>query len=286
LFPYRPILLIKVTFSRNLENNYNSWNAIYTRGGELKVVYHERYNEVYASDPAAGPGRIEAIYRILKKIPNVEFVQPKPASREDLLRVHGGSHVNRISTDTHLWEIATLAAGGAIKAAQLAHGGNPAFGLIRPPGHHASADSCWGFCYFNNMSVALERLRDDGKIKSAFILDFDLHFGDGNVNILEGRKGITILNPESGRRDRYIEEVKGILESEGKYDIAAISAGFDEYEKDWGGKLKLEDYTTLGSLMKNFSDEKCKGRRFAILEGGYYLADLGLCAEAFIKGFE
>jgi acetoin utilization deacetylase AcuC-like enzyme len=81
-----------------------------------------------------------------------------------------------------LYDIAALAAGGAIQAARLGLE-TPAFGAIRPPGHHASSDSCWGFCYFNNMAVALLTLKDEGLIETATILDFDLHYGDGNVNI-------------------------------------------------------------------------------------------------------
>jgi hypothetical protein len=86
-----------------------------------------------------------------------------------------------------LYDIAALAAGGAIQAARLGLE-TPTFGAIRPPGHHASRDSCWGFCYFNNMAVALLTLKDEGLIETATILDFDLHYGDGNVNILDHRK--------------------------------------------------------------------------------------------------
>ena len=42
-----------------------------------------------------------------------------------------------------------------------------------------------GFCYFNNMAVALLTLKDEGLIETATILDIDLHYGDGNVNILD-----------------------------------------------------------------------------------------------------
>jgi len=67
-------------------------------------------------------------------------------------------------------------------AAELAIEGKPSFGLIRPPGHHASPDSCWGFCYFNNIAIAIRRLIDEGRVKKALIIDFDLHFGDGTFN--------------------------------------------------------------------------------------------------------
>ena len=71
-------------------------------------------------------------------------------------------HIQQVENQG-LYEIAALAAGGAIQAAQMGLA-EPCFGLIRPPGHHASAASAWGFCYFNIMAVALETLRRQDKI--------------------------------------------------------------------------------------------------------------------------
>ena len=215
-----------------------------------------------------------------------DILEPEPADMADILLVHTPNHVKNIEVREQVLDIALLAAGGAVRAAELAIEGEPAFALIRPPGHHASPDSCWGFCFFNNMSVAMERLRAEKKIKTAFILDFDLHFGDGNVNILGMKKGYEIMNPGKSDRTGYIRHVTERLEQEKGYDIIGVSAGFDEYEKDWGGNLKTEDYESLGRLVREFSDEKCKGRRFAILEGGYYHADFGMNVKAFLEGFK
>ena len=52
----------------------------------MKVVYHARYNEVYESDPAASPGRIEVILKELEG--KYDFVEPESASEDDLRRVH------------------------------------------------------------------------------------------------------------------------------------------------------------------------------------------------------
>lgn len=251
----------------------------------LKVVYHEMYNIVYASDPAAKAGRIETIYDVIA--PHFEFVEPEPATEKDILRAHTPRHIDSIKANGRLYEVAALAAGGAIKAAELAYDGAPAFGLIRPPGHHASSDSCWGFCFFNNMAIAILKLRSESKAEKAFILDIDLHFGDGTVNILGGEPGVSILNPNHGGREAYLEEVSEQLKIEAARgcDIVAVSAGFDEYELDWGGRLKTEDYKTIASMVKEFSDENCAGRRFAILEGGYYHPDLGKNVKALLDGF-
>ncbi|MFP4038107.1 MAG: histone deacetylase family protein, partial [Desulfobacteraceae bacterium] len=121
----------------------------------MKVVFHEEFYSVYTSDPAAAAGRMEAVVEEVSQY--VEMVAPGPASEEDISAVHTARHVERVRS-RGLYDIAALAAGGAIKAAILGME-EPAFGLIRPPGHHASADSCWGFCYFNNMAVAVELLK-------------------------------------------------------------------------------------------------------------------------------
>ena len=184
-----------------------------------------------------------------------------------------------------LFNMASLAGGGSIKAAEIAFNGEPSFALIRPPGHHASPDSCWGFCYFNNMGIALEKLREEGKIDSAYVLDFDLHTGDGNINSISGKPGIKILNPTAGDREEYLDEVASDLENSKKCDIIGVSAGFDEHIEDWGGKLTTSDYKELGSMVKEFSDKKCEGRRFALLEGGYNHSVLGENVASFVEGF-
>ncbi|MEN6488356.1 MAG: hypothetical protein ABFD66_05660 [Smithella sp.] len=163
----------------------------------MKVVYSEEYKQVYTSDPASAPGRIEAIEIALRG--KVKFIEPVPASEEDILKVHTPHHIRDVEREG-VYDIAALAAGGAILAAETALT-EPCFAVIRPPGHHASAGSAWGFCYFNNMSIALEKLHREEKIKKAFILDFDLHYGDGNVNILGSKEYVTILNPSGSNRN-------------------------------------------------------------------------------------
>lgn len=252
----------------------------------MKVVYHEQFTDSrYAADPAAEAGRIECIYKELKDIPEIEFVKSKPAGIADLKLVHTEAHINAIKGRDLLFKMASLAAGGAIEAAKIALKGEPAFALIRPPGHHASAGSSWGFCYFNNLAIALQSLRRKGEIESAYVLDFDLHFGDGTVNLLGKIPEIEILNPESDNRRDYLEEISRNFEKEGSYDVVGVSAGFDEHVEDWGGKLTTSDYGEIGSLIKKFSEKKCKGRRFAVLEGGYNQKVLGKNVKSFLKGF-
>ncbi len=249
----------------------------------MKIVYHPRYTEVYSSEPAASPGRMEAILKELEG--QYDFVQPEPALEEDLLRVHTQFHIESIKRDRRLYELACLAAGGAIKAAQLAVEGQPSFGLIRPPGHHASPDSCWGFCYFNNIAVALSKLQGEGQIENALILDFDLHFGDGTHNFFSGSKTV-YFHPESYAGVNFVEAIEKRFKREKGYSILAVSAGFDRHLEDWGGLLSTEDYRTIGKLAKEAAEKNCNGRKFADLEGGYNHAVLGKNVKAFNEGFD
>lgn len=265
----------------------------------MKIIFHEKFYEHYTYDPAAAEGRLEPIVEELQAY-NYEIIAPEPATETDILRAHTQGHLWEIEADHAVSDMAFLAAGGAILAAQLAYEGTPTFAVIRPPGHHASADSCWGFCYFNNMAVSLLHLNAYEKIQAAFILDFDLHFGDGTVNILGSKKDLLkaeILNPlkheiqnntqsRAEREKEYLEKIDETFNRMGSFDIVAASAGFDEYEKDWGGKLSTKAYKIIGKMMKDFAEDKCQGRRYALLEGGYYHPDLGKNVLAFCQGFE
>ncbi|MEN6376337.1 MAG: histone deacetylase family protein [Smithella sp.] len=246
----------------------------------MKVVYSEEYKQVYSSDPASAPGRIEAIEIALRG--RVEFIEPVPASEEDILKVHTPHHVRDVEREG-VYDIAALAAGGAILAAETALT-EPCFAVIRPPGHHASAGSAWGFCFFNNMSIALKKLHREGKINKAFILDFDLHYGDGNVNILGNEEYVTILNPAGSNRNEYLKSVEAKL-SQTDADMIAVSAGFDNHEQDWGGLLKTEDYKFMAQLVREAA-RRNNGGCFGILEGGYNHKVLGKNVLAFIEGME
>jgi acetoin utilization deacetylase AcuC-like enzyme len=248
----------------------------------MKIVFHERFFEVYTTDPAAAAGRMEAITAALGK--DFPFITPPPARPEDLTLVHTASHVRSIERHKDIYEVGILSAGGAILAAQTAYDGEPAFGLIRPPGHHASPDSCWGFCFFNNISIAVRKLMKEGKIRKALVLDFDLHFGDGTENAFTGNPNVDYFHPEGTSNRDFIRGIEGHLARSGHFDILAVSAGFDRHVQDWGGLLETEDYRTIGSLVKTYSQKVCQGRRFGVLEGGYNHDVLGYNVRAFVEG--
>ncbi len=180
-----------------------------------------------------------------------------------------------------LYDIAALAAGAAIETARIGLD-EPAFGAIRPPGHHASADSAWGFCFFNNMAIALLAMQSEKHIETAMVLDIDLHYGDGTDNILHDRKWAAPFNISKNSRETYIQEVDRIL-SKNRVDLIGISAGFDNHKNDWGGLLATEDYHKIGKMVRQAASAGNSGC-FALLEGGYNHKVLGRNAAALING--
>jgi acetoin utilization deacetylase AcuC-like enzyme len=244
----------------------------------MRVFFHTDFYSVYTYDPAAAAGRMEAVIQAVA--PHAAISSFSPATERDLLAVHPEHHIARIREDG-LYDIAALAAGGAIKAAERSLE-EPSFALIRPPGHHASADSCWGFCYFNNMAVSLCRLHTAGRIKSAFILDFDMHFGDGTVDILGRRDWVDILNPQAFDRRAYLDQVQRALEAT-RADVIAVSAGFDNHVHDWGNVLLTDDYRTMGAWVRQAAARN-NGGCYGILEGGYNHDVLGENVLAFLEG--
>ena len=246
----------------------------------MKVVYHPRYTEVYESDPAAAPGRMEAI---VKEIKGYAAIQPESANVDEISLCHTALQIGYVQRYGFVYEMALLAAGGAIKAAELAVQGEPAFGLVRPPGHHASPESCWGFCFFNNIAIAITRLIKQKQIRTALILDFDLHYGDGTANIFRGNSDVVYFHPEDSHRQDFVDHVRLFLE-QNQADIIAVSAGFDRHIEDWGRLLTTEDYKTIGQEVKQYAVKNCGGKRFGVLEGGYNHIVLGKNVKAFLDG--
>jgi acetoin utilization deacetylase AcuC-like enzyme len=246
----------------------------------MKIITHQDFLDVYTSDPAASPGRLEAILKAIGD--TYPFEEASIAGWDDIEAVHTGRHIESVDRQG-LYKIAALAAGAAVEAA-LTGMKEPAFALVRPPGHHASSDSSWGFCYFNNMAVALDHLKRAGLINTAYVLDFDLHYGDGNVSILRPKGYVAIHNPDAEHRITYLDSVERNLRT-AETDIIGVSAGFDNHLLDWGGLLHTEDYEAMGRMVRDAAKRLGAGC-FAILEGGYNHQVLGEAVVAFLKGLE
>ncbi|HYS79391.1 MAG TPA: histone deacetylase [Anaeromyxobacteraceae bacterium] len=135
----------------------------------------------------------------------VREVQARPATLQDLLRVHAPEHlalvrkaaeeassaggVRWLDPDTAVsalsFEAALASAGCAIEAAELVARGeaSAAFACCRPPGHHATPDRAMGFCLFNNVAVAARRLQARFAMERLLIVDWDVHHGNGTQEI-------------------------------------------------------------------------------------------------------
>lgn len=253
------------------------------KGNKMKIVYDPRFELEYSDEPAAESGRMQVIYEALKDL--YEFVKPEPASEDDLSLVHTKAHIESIK-GSGLYDIARLAAGGAIKASEIAYSGEPAFALIRPPGHHAGVDFYWGFCYFNNIAVSVQKLRKEGKVKKVLIVDFDLHYGDGTANIFVNESQVAYYHLLRRAKTQQLYTLSKYLSKLKDYDIVAVSAGFDAHVEDCGRWLETEDYEEIGVLIKEFAERECQSRRYAVLEGGYNQKVLGRNVKAFIEGFK
>ena len=198
-----------------------------------------------------------------------------------------------------------LAAGGAIKAMEIARE-EPAFSLMRPPGHHATHSALGGFCYFNNIAIAVERAIRESKAKTIAIVDIDAHHGNGTQDIFFERKNVLYVSlhqawiyPGTGMKSEanclnfplpagtsdkeYMETLKEALEHVRRFkpDMLAISAGFDTLDEDplTGLMLSVNAYIEIGKMLSEVAEQ-----RFAVLEGGYTRA-MPLCVYNFLKGF-
>ncbi len=252
----------------------------------MHIVFNDAfYSSEYASDGASVAGRMESIMDLLSKNIGFTFLQGTPATDEDLFLAHTKDMVFNAKQNVPLFNMAQLAAGVTISAADLAFNGQPSFACVRPPGHHASRASTWDYCVFCNIGVALLKLKQQKFINSAFVLDFDAHMGDGTIDVLKGWTDATIFNPFAENNREYVDLVR-LKSQEIEYvDIVAISAGFDSGINDLGHKLETFDFYQIGYIMKQMTKRMGHNRRFAVLEGGYFLPDLGKNVLAFCEGF-
>ena len=256
----------------------------------MRIIFHQDFHQShYSEDPydnGAAEGRLVNLMAALRHEGGYDIDVPSPATRSDLLLGHSEAHVAAIERRPRLFAMASLAVGGAILAAERALGGEPSFACVRPPGHHASRSAAWGHCTFSNVALALLRLRAAGQIASAFVVDFDLHTGDGTKDVLRNWPEARVYNTYGNSAAELLQNLDECLRTAPQVDILAVSAGFDAYIHDLGGKLATDDYFTIGRLLQTYAIRLGHQHRFAVLEGGYYLPDLGKNALAFCRGFE
>jgi acetoin utilization deacetylase AcuC-like enzyme len=167
------------------------------------VVLFETHPAYAAHDPGSWhperPARLTAVREgaaLAGLGDDLVAVTPRPATRDELLRVHTAAHLDdleracrngphAIDADTHVvpasWDAALLAAGAGLDAVERLQRGeaSAAFCAVRPPGHHASPSRAMGFCLLNSAAVAAAALADgDGGARVA-VVDYDAHHGNG-----------------------------------------------------------------------------------------------------------
>ncbi len=191
------------------------------------------------------------------------------------------------------------------------------FALCRPPGHHASKDQYGGYCFFNNIAIAAERLIDDGAKKIA-ILDIDFHHGNGTQEIFYNRSDVFFISLHGDPKEAFPHflghaDEKGIAEGQGynlnypmppntSYNVwkknlnaaisnvkkfspnfLLISLGVDTFEKDPISffKLKSNDYFDVGKVISRLNIPT-----LFVMEGGYAINEIGMNTVNILKGFE
>jgi acetoin utilization deacetylase AcuC-like enzyme len=176
----------------------------------FKLVYHDRYDlnlgpHVFPSQKF----RLIAHLLLEERIATTaDFLQPSSASDEDMLRVHTPQWVEKLQTGklTHsevmllevpysreLVEAVWLAAGGTILAGQCAL--RDGFGANLSGGfHHAYPDHGEGFCAINDVAVAIRRLQADKNIRTAMVVDTDVHHGNGTAAIFQNDASVFTIS--------------------------------------------------------------------------------------------
>ena len=244
---------------------------------KIPVMYSEDFLTDYRTVDCESPERVWIIQSTIREI--VDFREPDLCSKTDLLRCHTDSLIKSVESDEEVFSVARRAAGGAMMAADVALK-QPSFALIRPPGHHAGRNFNGGFCFFNNMAIALYALLSKGSICTALIIDIDLHYGNGTEDIVKDSR-FSFRNIHAFHREEFLAEVESALRDAASYDIVGCSAGFDTYVHDWGGVLLTDDYREIARMITSSNPHT-----FTILEGGYYISDLGKNVASYLKGVQ
>jgi acetoin utilization deacetylase AcuC-like enzyme len=279
------------------------------------------------------PSRLRVITRELNKSGilrnnNCSIVEPEKVNMSDLENVHDKTYIQKIrqfcncgggflDKDTFVssesYDVALLAAGGAVKATNLVikRKYDNAFALVRPPGHHAGSDYAMGFCVFNNIAVATSNLIENFDLDRIAIVDIDSHHGNGTQEIFwrtnkvlyvslhedpiefpltgfindvgedEGLGYSVNIPLPYGTDDkiylRAFKEIAATIINQYDPQFILVSTGFDNYYADPIGNLYLSKfgYTKIFDGILESVSKSCQGKLVAILEGGYNLRFLG-----------
>jgi len=278
---------------------------------KTKIVFSEKCL-AYGSWHTESPERVRKAHEILKE-KGYGFVMPEPATEEDVMKVHDHEYLWMLKKglveddDTpayeNIYELAKLSAGGAILAAKM-----KGFSIMRPPGHHAGVGgaalgaSTRGFCYLNNVAIAVRYLG-----KPTLILDIDGHHGNGTQEIFNGDSMVTYVSlhrhpnypgtgtisdgnclnfplpPDCGGTVylRTLDKALASVDSS-KFEVVGVSAGFDTYSGDLASLgLSDETYSGIGKRVAAL-----RKSTFFVLEGGYLGEHVGTAIDRLLNAYE
>jgi acetoin utilization deacetylase AcuC-like enzyme len=249
---------------------------------------------------------------------DIAVVPPRPARREDILLVHTEALVDRVRriaesgggemdqetpVSAASYDIALLAAGGALTALDQWDEGRVPFALVRPPGHHATPDRSMGFCLFNNVAIAARTLLGRGMERVA-IVDWDVHHGNGTQAVFydepkvlfcslhqwplypgsgwftesgdgEG-EGFTVNVPlpvgsTDGDYVHALEDVVAPIVDQFAPQAVLVSAGFDPHAREQLASLQMSEdgFAALALCVLGMAQRHADGKLALVLEGGY-----------------
>ena len=242
--------------------------------------------------------------------------RPLTLSRIDALL---GAHAFDATTPitSHSWDAAYWSTQSALAATQAVLAGDrAAFALCRPPGHHAGADYCGGYCHLNHAAVAAQQARDAGIARVA-ILDIDYHHGNGTQDIFWTRGDVfyasvhadpasdypfywghadeigtgegehATLNlplPQGTTIDAFRRAQHRALGAISRFGpgLLIVSFGADTWKGDPISRFAL-DTAHYALLARDIAD--CGWPTAVLMEGGYAVEALGHNVASFLDGF-
>lgn len=274
------------------------------------------------------PARVEAVRDALATAGLRErgtAYTARPATDDELHRVHRAEYLELLrrdvpgrtgwlDPDTYFspgtWDAVLAAAGGVSALALGVLDGAIGRGLavVRPPGHHATADRAMGFCLVNNVAVAAAAARAGGAARVA-ILDWDVHHGNGTQDIFWDDPSVLFTSvhqypfypgtgapteiggpaargaavnvglPAGAGDAEYLAVFDRVLVpavTRFAPDLLLVSAGFDAFEDDplAGMRVTRAGFAAMAARVRRLADAVCGGRVVFTLEGGYDLAGL------------
>ncbi len=202
---------------------------------KVGIAYHEKYcqYDLGPDHPFRGDRFVNTMRLFeeqgLFRLPNVTMLEPKPVTKQDLLKVHDKDYVDLIfrlaekskpydmetPVSPQILEAVRLIIGGALEAGKAVYEGKVERSVALGCGyHHAGRNYGGGFCLFNDMAVLVEHLREKYGLKRALIIDYDVHFGNGTSDIYYSDSSVLYISLHQDPRTIY--PGTGFIEQIGK----------------------------------------------------------------------